>query len=305
VSQQAAFGRGAVADLRSVILLAGRVGPNTFADTVGRSVLDLPVSQSGRTLLDVWLDELGGLAEMLGVPNLRVCVSVDQNGFAPRVRDGVQHPRVEVDIRRDSVEYRGTAGVVRDLTRDYASSDRVLVAAANQFQREPLGDLVRGLGSYDESVSIVPHFGSELAGMFLLRCARLRDVPDVGFVDLKEQAIPSAHGHAPLQIVARPTGAMLPVRTRDEYVHALRVTHLEPEWRPESSLREDPYAETWEPAFRIVEPGAVVAPTAVVQDSVVLAGGRVDEGAALARSVVCVGAVVRRGQCEVEQIVTE
>jgi len=93
--------------------------------------------------------------------------------------------------------------------------------------------------------------------------------------------------------------------TRDEYVHALRVVHLEPDWRPDSNLREDPYAETWVPAFRIVEPGALVAPTADVQDSVVLAGGRVDEGAALARSVVCPGAAVRRGQCVVEEIVTQ
>jgi hypothetical protein len=286
-----------------VILLAGRVGPNAFADAVGRSLLDLPVTQSLK-LLDVWIEQLDRLAADLGVPRLDVCVSVDKDGLVPTVRDDLGHPRVALDVRRDAAEYRGTAGVVRDLTRGYGETDRVLVAAANQIQREPLPDVVRALAEHDESVSIVPHLGSELAGMFLLRCGRLRDVPPVGFVDLKEQAIPSSsHGYAPLAVVPRPTDSILPVRTLDEYVRALRAVHQEPVYRPEAAGEESPFAETWRPAFRIVEPGADVAPEAVVQDSVVLAGGRVAAGAAVARSIVCSRGVVGGGRCAVEQVV--
>jgi mannose-1-phosphate guanylyltransferase len=177
----------------------------------------------------------------------------------------------------------------------------VLVAAANQIQREPLGDVFEALCEGGESVSIVPSGGSEIAGMFLLRCARLRDVPDVGFVDLKEQAIPAARGHAPLHVSRRPAGSTLPIRTLAEYVHALRVIHAP---TADGVVADDPYAETWRPVFSIVEPGAHVATGAVLQDSVVLAGGHVETGSAVARSVVCPRGVVRRGQCIVESMVT-
>jgi hypothetical protein len=210
---------------------------------------------------------------------------------------------VEFEVIRDAGEYRGTGGVVRDLTQRFAPESRVLVAAANQIQREPLADLFAALSAEDEAVSIVPHRRSEVAGMFLLRCARMRHVPAVGFVDLKEQAIPSARGQAPLHAARRAPGSLLPVRTLEEYVQALRVIHAPA--NPETSRfsLEDPFAETWISAFSIVEAGAQVAPDAVLQDSVVLAGGRVESGAAVARSVVCPGGVVRRGQCIVEGIV--
>ena len=83
-------------------------------------------------------------------------------------------------------EFRGTAGVVKDLTQDLGDGDLVLVATANQVQREPLGRVLRDLALGGEGVSLVPHGSSELAGVFLLRRDRLRDVPDVGFVDLND-----------------------------------------------------------------------------------------------------------------------
>jgi len=296
--------RAAACDLRAVILLAGRVGLNPFADGVARSVLDLPAG-GGATILDRWIERLSELAGTLDLASLRLLVAVDQSGPAPAVPRAAAGSRLDVHVVRDAAAYRGPAGVVKDLTREFALADRVLVATANQIQREPLPALFEALARHDESVSIVPYEGSEFAGMFLMRCSRLRDVPDVGFVDLKEQALPSARGRAPLSVVRRPPSSTLPIRTLDEYVKALRLLHGGPSMSASAEDSGNAFAETWRPVFSIIEPGAHVAPGSVVQDSVVLAGGRIEEGAAVARSVVCGTGVVQRGQSVVESIVTE
>jgi NDP-sugar pyrophosphorylase family protein len=127
-------------------------------------------------------------------------------------------------------------------------------------------------------------------------------VAEVGFVDLKEQAIHGARGHGPLHAVHREPGASLPIRTLEEYIDALRAIHAV---APAGGTRSaDPFAETWEPAFAIVEPGAQVGDGAFLQDSVVLSGAVVGRGAILARSLVCSGAVVPAGACVVDRIVT-
>ena len=289
-------------DQLTVILLAGRVGQNPFADGIGRSVLDMPVAR-GRRVLDVWAERCAALAEQSGGAGLVVRIAVDQDGAAPDVAIPPSGGGVQFQVVRDVAEYRGTAGVVKDLTRDLKDSDLVLVASANQVQREPFGRFLPDLIAAGEGVSMVPHGASELAGAFLLRRSRLRGVPDVGFVDLKEQAIPDAVGSGPLRVSRRPRGSSLPVRTLDEYVAALRAMHAPGGFEDAGAGPEDPFAESWQPRFSIVEEGADVASDAVLQDSVVLAGGRVESGAVVARAVVCPGGVVRRGQTVAETVV--
>ena len=291
-----------LADVRAVILLAGQVGRSPLADGAGRSVLDLPVG-GGRRLIDLWAEQLEECAKEHGFERIAVTISVDRGGRMPDLITRDASSRVEFSVTRDPTEYRGTAGVVSDLTRGYEGAARVIVAAAHQLMREPLALVVRDLAQYDEAVSIVPHKGGELAGAFLLRSARLHDVAEVGFVDLKEQAIPGARGHGPLHAVHREPGASLPIRTLEEYIDALRALHATAQGADRRPV-SDPFAETWEPAFSIVEPGAQVGDGAFLQDSVVLAGAEVGRGAILARSLVCGGAVVPAGACIVDRIVT-
>jgi ADP-glucose pyrophosphorylase len=98
---------------------------------------------------------------------------------------------------------------------------------------------------------------------------------------------------------AGPVGT--PVRTRAEYVQALRQYHRTRQGV--AAVTAGPMAEDWKPAFGIVERGAAAHPSAQVLDSVVLAGARVERDAVLVRSVVCPGAVVRRGRVVVDQLV--
>jgi len=294
-------GAAQVTSLRAVILLAGSVARNPFGDGLKRPPLDLPVDDV-RTVFDLWREHLERLSDDLGISTLDVLVAIDRESAAPRAIDAAGR-RVKFEVVRDSAEYRGTAGVARDLTRNFRDTDRVLVATASQIQREPLSDVFRSLSDDAEAVSVVPHGASEHAGAFLLRCDRLRDVSEVGFVDLKEQAIPSARHRTSLRVSLRPRGSALPIRTREEYLHALRTCHADGAWRGVEPARESALTESWRPEFSIVEPGADVAADAVLQDSVVLAGGRVERGAVVARSVVCPGATVRAKKCVVDALV--
>jgi hypothetical protein len=281
--------------VRAVLLLAGRVGRYALAEGIARPVVDLPVD-GRRTILDVWAD-LPALRSVALPRRVDVRLVVDRTAALPRVRGSSP-----LAVVRDPAEYRGTAGLVRDLTAQYDDDDRVLVAPANQIPREAFGNVIEALARHDEAVCVVPHADGEFAAAFLLRCGRLRDVPDVGFVDLKEQAIPAARGRPSLRVVRRPAGATFPVRTLAQYVQALRALHAPV--RSAAAPDADPFAETWRPAFSLVEAGATVSEGAVLHDAVVLAGARVEDGAVVAQSVVCPGAVVRRGSRVLETVVT-
>jgi hypothetical protein len=304
VDARTRVGTSQAVSLRAVILLAGSVAKNPFGEGVDRAPLDLPV-ENGRTVFDVWREQLARLADDLGLPSLDVLVAIDRESAAPRTPQNGSGRGVKFEVVRDSAEYRGTAGVAKDLTRNFNDDDLVLLAGASQIQREPLIDVFRALEFGEEAVSVVPHGASEHAGLFLLRCDRLRDVSDVGFVDLKEQAIPSARHRVPLRVARRPRGSALPIRTREEYLRALRTCHADGPWRGAETARESPLAESWRAQFSIVESGADVASDAVLQDCVVLAGGRVERGAVVARSVVCPGGVVRAKKCVVDALVVD
>jgi len=282
--------------LKAVILLAGHVGRDALADAVGRSFLDLPVA-AGLAVLDVWADHLREmLASMSPAP--RVIVAVDRRGPSPRVGAPGPRSRIRFEVARDRTEFRGTAGVVKDLARGFDDDDRVLVVVANQLQRAPFRQVAEALLESGEGVSVVRRRGSDFTTAFLLRCGRLRDVSDVGFVDLKQQALSGSHGPAPLRVVRWSDDSAMPMRTIEEYVGALRAAHGRRE--PEGA-----FAETWSPTFSIVEAGAHIEPGAVVVDSVVLAGARVEADAVVSRSIVGPRGVVRRGRRVADSLVVD
>jgi len=282
--------------VRVAVLLAGRIGRTSFGDGIRRSVLDLPVSE-GSTVLDAWARAFDDYATTARVPSLTVRIAIDRAADEPDLSRIARSGRVAFEVVRDPAEYRGTAGVVRDLTSDLTGEDTVLVAVGSQLPLEPLSETVAELGGADEGVALASDGRSDLAALFLLRRARLERVPDVGFVDLKEQALAAGRGFGSLRAVRRPASSTMPLRTCAEYVRALRTAF------GGADHARNPFAESWDRTFVLVEPGARVDPSAVLQDCVVLAGGTVEAGAIVARSVVCPGGVVRRREKAIERVV--
>jgi N-acetylglucosaminyldiphosphoundecaprenol N-acetyl-beta-D-mannosaminyltransferase len=283
--------------LRAMVLLGGSVRANSLCAATGRAVIDLPLDANG-SILNFWLAQAAETARLAGLDRLPVRVMVNQNSPEPRSADArfLGGYRVE----RDLSEYRGTGGLLRDISSGYADEDLILVANAAQILLDPLPIIVNTLLRKRGDVSVISHDDGTPSGVYVVKCKTLRLIPEQGFVDMKEQGLPLIAGKFDIRVVKRrqPTG--LPVRSLDAYIQALHFYHRRRSGRPTVT---DPLAEDWTPSFSLIEPGATVDSSVRVHDSVVLAGATVEPGAVLVRSVVCPGAVVRRDRTAVDQLV--
>ncbi len=284
--------------LRAVVLLGGAVRPTLLSNSIGRSVFDLPVSQED-SILDLWCKQTQELLDRVGLDHLPLRVVIDRDSIPPAVREssgGAVLTRVEVD----ETKFRGTGGVLRELCSDYGDKDLILVASGAQVLMYSLIELVMSLAQAKSDVSIVSHIDGSPSGLMLVRCGVLGLVPAIGFIDMKEQALPIIADKHRVTVVERAESTGLTIRTLYNYVSMLRKRH-----RSESAAYDmaDEFLEDWQPAFGIIEPGAEVDPTARVHDSVVLSGGRVERGATLVRSLVCPGGVAGKNKIIVDQIV--
>ncbi|MEM9414670.1 MAG: hypothetical protein AAGA29_04225 [Planctomycetota bacterium] len=284
-------------DLRAVVMLAGSVRPGKLRRWSGRSALELPVGAS-RTVMDCWREQLLTLAETLGIDHLPVRVMMSGDcGLKPGTE---RFGRVEIKIEQDPSAFRGTAGLISDVSREYDDSDQVLISHAGQLLFEPLTRIARGIAAPAGDVTIAVEPQGVPSGMMLVRCGAMRGVNPVGFVDFNEQALPELAKDHRVKVARFASAPTRSVRTLGGYISALRTYHRI------ASGRQDvlgPFSEDWRPTFGIVEPGATVASDAVLHDSVVLRGARVEAGAVLVRSVVCDGAVVTSGRHVVDQVV--
>jgi hypothetical protein len=283
--------------MRAVVLLGGALRPNPLLQAIGRSVLDLPLDAS-TTILSHWERHATDLALHLRAPSLPLRVMVDAKSPAPR--SSRPSEPVAVTVERDPVELRGTGGLLRDLAEAYDDDDWLLVASAAQVLGEPLAVLTNELASGVGDVRLLSHSTGVPAGLMLVRCGCLRLIPAVGFVDMKEQALPRIAINHQVGVVERrePTG--WPIGALDSYIQSVRRYHLR---TASAGLQRNPFREDCRSTFAVVEEGAVVDESARLYDSVVLADGRVEAGAVLVRSVVCGGAVAPRKSVLVDQVV--
>ena len=283
--------------LRAMVLLGGSVRLSALSTQIGRSVLDLPVDDTG-SIFNHWLAQAAELARHAGLEQLPVRMMVNHTSPLPTSAA----PRYEGTYRveRDLSEYRGTGGLLRDLAADYADEDLILVANAAQILLDSLAAIATALDRKAGDFSLVSHNDGTPSGVMLVSCKTLRLIPTTGYVDMKEQALPAIAARYEVAVMhrRRPTG--MAVRTLPDYIAALRHYHRRRQGKPALS---DPLAEDWHPAFGLVEEGATVDPRAHVHDSVILKGGVVEGGAVVVRSIICSGGVVRRDRSAVDQFV--
>ena len=288
-----------LSSLKALILLGGAVRPTEPASATERSLLDLPLDEAG-SLLNFWLKQATEVARVVGMPSLPVRIMVNRGSAEPISG----HPQYigTYAVERDRSDFRGTGGVLRDLAERYDDEDVILVANAAQVLLDPLSSLVMALDRKGADLSVVSHDDGTPSGVMLISCKTLRTVPSMGYVDMKEQALPAIASQFDVRVVAfrHPTG--LPVRTLEDYIQALRFHHCR---LARKTAFADPLAEDWNSTFSLIEEGAQVDPNARVHDSVVLAGGIVRAGAVVVRSVVCPGGIVKTDEVVVDDFVTE
>jgi hypothetical protein len=283
--------------LRSLVLLGGSVRQTPLTQSIGRSLLDLPLDEGG-SVLNHWLAHADELSRYAGLTGLPVRVLVNRNSPEPTSASARYAGMVRVE--RDLSEYRGTGGVLHDLAADFDDDDLILVANAAQVLLDPLSVIAAALDHKRGDISLISHQDGTPSGVMLVRCKTLRVIPESGFCDMKEQALPLIASKYDVKVMhcRRPSG--LPIRSLGAYINALRHYHRRKVGKLASN---DPLAEDWQPAFAIVEDGAIVDPKAHVHDSVVLKGGVVESGAALVRSIVCPGGIAKQKSTVVDDFV--
>jgi len=287
--------------LRTVILLAGSVRQGRLGTQIGRPIFDLPV-ENNRTILDLWRRQTQLLGERIGRLDLSVRVMIDR-AAPPPVAEAypLASGTASVQIERDPLDYRGTGGVLRDVAGTYDDTDILLVANAAQVLMEDLAELTLEMAEMKGDVTIISHSDGTPSGLLLVRCRALRDVPETGFIDMKEQALPMIALRHRVAVLERKSPVALPVLILADYITALRRY---------SKLRAGehgvpgPFDEDWESSIAIVESGADVHPTARLHDAVVLKGGRVEADAVLANSLVCPGGVLKRKQMATDALIS-
>ncbi|HXE53842.1 MAG TPA: WecB/TagA/CpsF family glycosyltransferase, partial [Tepidisphaeraceae bacterium] len=283
--------------LRALVLLGGSVRASQLSACIQRSILDLPLDSSG-TILNHWLGQAQDVARWASLDRLPVRVMVNQ--YAPEPGSGDARFFGSFRVERDLSDYRGTGGLLHDLTAEYEDDDLILMANAAQVLMDPLPAIASALHTRGGDVTVVSHEDGTPSGIMLMSCKALRLIPPRGFVDMKEQGLPLIASKYDVRVLhrRRPTG--LPVRTLGDYIQALRFHHRR---QTGTQTVSDPLAEDWTPTFSLIEDGASVAPTARVHDSVVLKGAKVESGAVVVRSVVCPNAIVLPDRTEVDQLV--
>lgn len=275
--------------ITEVVLLAGTVRPTPLHKQLGRSGLDLPVDES-RSILNHWQDHISHLADRLHRDHLDTHVMIDWTATAPI--SAWAHSKSAISIERDPLELRGTGGVLHDLAKRFDDEDYLLVISANQMLFEPLDQLVVDMATLGGDVQLLSYEDGTPVGMMLCRCGALRDIAPIGFVDMKEQALPVIARHHQTLVLRRQLADVQPIRTLAHYLDGLRRMH---------GLEESDMVT--QPAFNLVEVGAEIDPKASLREAVVLRGAKIDKGAVVARSLIGMGAHVKAGQVIVDQMV--
>lgn len=276
-----------LARLRAVVLLAGSVRPSPLRRAIGRFLLELPITAE-HSIMDLWHEQLTQTAERFDLPRIPVRVIVDRTTLIPT--QNTWNGRCDVQFEQDPLDYRGTGGLLRDLMTQYEPDDYLLIVHAAQVFLEPLSQIAASLASLRADVGIACGADGSPTGIMLIRCGALMSIPAMGFVDLNEQALPAIAKEHDVRVARGHRMGGLPVRSLTDYLTAVRQYH-----RFAGSgmgTFTDAYDEGWQATFGIIEPGAEVDPSALVHDSVVLKGGRVEAGSILVRALVCPGAVV-------------
>jgi len=288
--------------LDSCILLAGGLVPSPLAKLTHQLTLELWLTAK-ETVFGRWCDVLDHLATSAGIdhPSIRVVHS----GPPYEPTHALVDDRFEVRTFAEPDEFRGPAGVLRDITKNDPPDSVILVAEAARYIAGTLSQLIEDWTEHQPDVLVAKTPDGTPAGIMLMKASALKLVPDTGFMDVKEQWLPLCIEDG-MKIWTSSTRNFMPfpLRSLDQFLAASAIASGKP--CPITSTIPvlgplSPITKT-EDKSRIAE-DAEVARDAVVADAVVMPGSKVGPGAIVVRSLVCPGAEVPAGEIVVDSVV--
>ncbi len=282
--------------LGTVVMLAGAIRPTTLATSLGIHPLELPL-RSQETLLCTWLDVLHDS----GADKVRIAVN-DSTG-ASRVQRAMSRSGISnVEIVIEKASWRGSAGLVRDLTEDLNADEVVTVVEGASLPPESLESLVRAMTPMTAAV-IGATDSYEPMGMYLFRRDVFRSIPRVGYHDMKEQLLPAINAQRGVAKLAILGTEVCRIRDRRSYLRAVELVSQRREESNHTIYRRADGARVV--GASLVSDSAHIESRALIQDSVILDGSVVGQGAVVCRSIIGPGAKVPEGTRMIDSVLTE
>jgi hypothetical protein len=273
------------AHLAACLLLAGGLKASQLAAATGISPLDLHLTPRA-TVLDAWLRQCQRLGSSASALDVRI---IHGEATPPPAPPRHIPPGVRLMIERDTRQYRGPAGIARDICSVYPADSTILIGEAARFIAADLAPVLAIHHQRRADITVVCNADSSPAGVFIAQRSTLDLVPRAGFMDLKEQWLTRAVSQGLYVRVHRLSGnPSFELRTTQQFLLAAQAAGTA--------------------ALDDLAPGAQamaahIAPGAVLVDSVIMPGAVIPERCIIVRSIVCAGARVEAGATIIDQVV--
>jgi len=268
--------------------LAGGLRPSRLIEQTGFATLDLEISP-GRRVLDLWVDllsdALGEDTPVLVVPS-RSCPLPDLS-------------RSRARLAEETGDYRGPAGVIRDVVSQAEGDGPVMVVEAARAVLGTLRGLLQSHVTHGAIATVGRNPDGSPAGIYLLERSAIDLVPRRGFMDLKEQLLPRVGEVGMVRVSDLDAPGAMPLRTRRQFLDAASWLSRGCDGESATSIWWSPSSGTW----RVIGEEAHLDEGSQIVDSVVMRRARIGARSLVARSIVCPGSVVPSGSRVVDSVV--
>lgn len=295
----------------TAVMLAGTLRPLPLRAALDVPVLCLPIGERG-AVIDAWIQALDTVPELTDV-FVVMNTAEDHRMVSEHVRQSMRTQDVSWTMHAiaEPASWRGTAGILHDVTVTLGGDpeDMVIVIEAHTLPPNTLYPTVSAfeVTQTEQLAGIVGVCGlDEPAGVAAFTKHAICQMPPIGYHDIKEQFLPALYEQNMRVRTAWQGERAYRLRTRDEYINAVRVSRLN-----ERSMKTTPRiadgldvpASATIDGCSIIEHDVTLEADAVVHDSVVLPGAHIERGAVVSRCVIGRGVRVPANQRVVREIV--
>ena len=273
----------------TLIMLAGSIRESPLRRDLKEPVFALPIAP-GISLLDAWLRVI---EQLPGELRLRIVVNnaTDARRARQQLRttvNAVDRTRLSIEVIEESASWRGSAGIIMDVTDDVAADEPIFALEVGCLPPKDLLPVLETLdGPSDDQLMLVIAADPDAtpSGVSAMKKAALDHVNKVGFSDLKEQLIPAINKAGGKVGLCELDETAIRIRDRESYLGAIQqAQQVVTNQTTKSNAKQD---QAWRSlGVNLIGKGVCIGSGAIIHDSIILPGANIADRALISRSVI-------------------